>query len=477
MIPTIQNRSVIFSSSQPGQLVVVVERAHPEDPAAARRLEVADLEDDGQRLDDEHEADDRQDQDLARDQRRDRERRPEGQRPRVAHDHLGRVDVEPQEAEEAADDQAAQDRQVRLGRLVEQGDEDERHEREGQRAAGEAIEAVGEVHPVRRRDDGERREGDVHPAVDHHGPDERHRDPVDRVGVLDLERRDDGDDDQPEHLLAGADPLPRPGVEVVVERAEAADEDQHGEGREDPARRQPAQQEEQHQHDADDQEAAHRGRALLDLVALRAFDADPLAHAQPAQEPDVRRHQDDHHGERQQDRLDQLDAHRSPCPSAARSSSTSRNSSTPLDAFTRTTSPSRSRTRSRSSAASRSRTSTMRDGSSPAARAPAAIPLAAAPTTTRRSHVAAAAVPTSRCPMTDPLPSSSIWPRTATRRPGKPARRSSAAATEAGRRVVGVVDERHPPEPHDLSPMRRGPASGERMDDLCRLDAHRVADG
>ena len=52
--------------------------------------------------------------------------------------------------------------------------------------------------------------------------------------------------------------------------------------------------------------------------------------------------------------------------------------------------------------------------------------------TTSRSTVAAAAVPTSRWPVTAPLPSSSISPRTATRRPGRPASRSSAAVTDGG---------------------------------------------
>ena len=100
MMPTIQNRSVIFSSSQPLQLVVVVQRAHPEDPLAVGQLEVADLDDHRQRLDHEHEPDDRQDQDLARDEGGHRERRAERERPRVAHEYLRRVDVEPQEPEQ-----------------------------------------------------------------------------------------------------------------------------------------------------------------------------------------------------------------------------------------------------------------------------------------------------------------------------------------------------------------------------------------
>ena len=114
-------------------------------------------------------------------------------------------------------------RQVGLVRDVEQGDEHVRHEGDGDRAARQAVEAVGEVHAVGRGDDGERPEQDVQPRVDRHGADERHGDGRDGVGLLDLPGGDERDDRQPDELLAGADPLPGPGVEVVVEGAEQAD--------------------------------------------------------------------------------------------------------------------------------------------------------------------------------------------------------------------------------------------------------------
>ena len=63
--------------------------------------------------------------------------------------------------EQRADDQRAQEREVRLGRDVQEGDEQERDEREDERAAGEAVEAVGDVHAVARGDDRERGEEDV----------------------------------------------------------------------------------------------------------------------------------------------------------------------------------------------------------------------------------------------------------------------------------------------------------------------------
>ena len=67
--------------------------------------------------------------------------------------------------------------------------------------------------------------------------DERHADGRDRIGLLDLPRRDDGHDGEPEELLAGADPLAGPGVQVIVERAEAADEHERRQQREGRPRR------------------------------------------------------------------------------------------------------------------------------------------------------------------------------------------------------------------------------------------------
>ena len=46
----------------------------------------------------------------------DGERRAQWQAPRVAHEDLRRVDVEPEEAEQGADDQRAQDGEVGLRR-------------------------------------------------------------------------------------------------------------------------------------------------------------------------------------------------------------------------------------------------------------------------------------------------------------------------------------------------------------------------
>src|SRR5256885_16700143 len=71
------------------QLEVVVERRHAEQPLSARRLEVADLQDDGERLEEEDAADDRQEQLLLDQDRDEPERGAERERAAVAHENLG----------------------------------------------------------------------------------------------------------------------------------------------------------------------------------------------------------------------------------------------------------------------------------------------------------------------------------------------------------------------------------------------------
>ena len=118
---------------------------------------------------------------------------------------------------------------------------------------------------------------------------------------------------------------------------------------------------------ADDEQAAHRRRPLLDVVALRPLLADPLAEPERVQDADVRGHQDDHQGEREEQALDELDlgeiaGHRADgSPSSRRRPSTTASRPTPRDALTRTTSPSRRRGGSAASAASASRTRWMAD--------------------------------------------------------------------------------------------------------------------
>src|SRR5215210_5945855 len=339
------------------------------------------------------------------------------------------MDVEPQEPEQRTDDQRAEERDVGLRRLIEQRDQQERDEREDERSAGETVEAVGDVHAVARRDDGDSGEEDVHPRRHEHVADERDAESLQVIRLLDLEGRHARDHDEPQHLLPGSDALAGLCIQVVVERAQDPDEAERRE-RSDDAALGDAQDD-----DHDDEKPAHRRRPLLDEVRLRAFLANPLAHADEPEQPDVGRHQDHDEREGQEQALDELERHRPSVPAAPSSSarrSTRTSSAIPRDALTRTTSPPRSRARSASRASSRSATSMTRAPSSPALRAPSAIPEAPRPITTTTSATRAAASPTDRWPLSCASPSSSISPRTAIRRPGRPPRSSSAAATDPG---------------------------------------------
>ena len=101
------------------ELVVVVQRRHEEDALAAGRLERDHLHDHGQGLDDE---------DAAHDHEHDSflvtitaivpSAAAQRERADVAHEHLGRVGVEPEEAEPGADQRAAEDRHLAGARDV-----------------------------------------------------------------------------------------------------------------------------------------------------------------------------------------------------------------------------------------------------------------------------------------------------------------------------------------------------------------------
>ena len=76
-------------------------------------------------------------------------------------------------------------------------------------------------------------------------------------------------------------PSPGAGVEDVVERAQRADQGQGGQRREGRGVDQP-EDEGDGDDDADDEQAAHRGRAFLRVVRLGPVEADALAEAQRA---------------------------------------------------------------------------------------------------------------------------------------------------------------------------------------------------
>ena len=135
----------------------------------------------------------------------------------------------------------------------------------------------------------------------------------------------------------------------------------------------------------------------------------------------------------------------SPVRPPARRSATRTSSAAPRDAFTRTTSPSRTIAPIVASASSRSATRWTRSGGRPASIAASAIARAPAPTTTSSATVRPATAPTSRCPASDSGPSSSISPRTATGRPGSPARTSSAASIDGGEALYASSRMRNRP--------------------------------
>src|ERR1044071_9254399 len=158
------------------QLEVMVDRGHLEH-ALTCELEGSNLDDDGQRFDDEHAADDGEQQ-LLLDQDSDgAERSAERERSNVSHEDVGGVRVVPKEPETGADQRSAEDGQL-TGRLepheqqilrehrvpcdIGKGSECRSGDRE--RADGEPIETVGKVHRVAGADEHENCEQDVERA-------------------------------------------------------------------------------------------------------------------------------------------------------------------------------------------------------------------------------------------------------------------------------------------------------------------------
>ena len=229
------------------------------------------------------------------------------------------MNVEPQEADDRADDDRADEGQVRLFGIVEESDHQVADERKDERPAGQAIESVGQVDPVagahdRGHGDDDEQDG---PGFDDpvgewnrdcrselHGTDKRDADTVEAKVILDVDGDADRHDRLPDDLVAAPDAEAGTSVEEVVNGAERPYQRQDDERRigrsvhrvEDVGQRQ------DHSHE---QDAAHRGRALLDQVRPRPFLADLLAHSEPVQQSDVGRHQDHDAGEGEQQPLDE----------------------------------------------------------------------------------------------------------------------------------------------------------------------------
>src|ERR1035437_5483339 len=292
------------------ELEMVVERRHPKHPLAAE-LEAGYLNHVRSHLEHEDDADEGQDQDLACDQGYDGQHADERKRHGVSHEDLGRVNVEPQETYDRPDGDGGDHGQVGLGGLVENCDDQEADEREDERAAGQTVEPIGQVdaiaaaHDRENGHDDEQDGADLDLAVDQRdgdgssalpGADEWDTASVEAEVVLDVDGDHDGHDQLPQDLVAAADADAGSGVQVVIDGAQGAYEGQHEERRirggvesvEDVG---------QDENDGDNEDAAHRGRALLDQVSPGAVLTDLLAHTKPAQHPQERRHEDDHAGE------------------------------------------------------------------------------------------------------------------------------------------------------------------------------------
>ena len=201
---------------------------------------------------------------------------------------------------------------------------------------------------------------------------------------------------------------------------------------------------------ADDEQAAHRRRPFLDVVALRPLLADPLAEPERVEQADVRRHQDDHRANassrpwisstvigRARVRVAEL------APQGV-DEAVEGDPARRLDQHDVAVAQARHD-------GGRARVSVVghaddpRSGRGRPRARPRRSPAAPSPTTTSRSTVPAAASPTSRWPSSLASPSSSISPRTATRRPGSPASRSSAASDRAAARRCSCRRRRSPP--------------------------------
>jgi hypothetical protein len=92
------------------------------------------------------------------------------------------VDVEPEKAHERADDEGAEDREVRLRQLDaghrHEADEQVGDEAEDQDTAGEPVQPIGQVDRVARPDDDEGDEADEEQRHDLELADERDVEPV-----------------------------------------------------------------------------------------------------------------------------------------------------------------------------------------------------------------------------------------------------------------------------------------------------------
>src|SRR3984893_17098026 len=386
-----------------GQLEVVLQRGHPEHPLAGQ-LERPHL--DHHRQGDEHEqAAEQEEQQLGLGgDGQPGERAAEGQRAGVAHEDLGGWRVPPEEAGAGAHHGGGHDGQVLrvadgIARLGEEDravvpqlpdpDNHVRRERQDGRAGGQAVQPVGEVHPVRglghheNDPDHEEHRPDGEAEVGVEGQVGGRRGEVVPVREPDREQRE-----HPAHhgLPGQLGPAAQAQAalhvqldEVVREpdQAQAGHQEQHeqpgrghGVAGDEVADQVPGQRRD------DDHRAAHGRRAPLGQVPGRADGPDLLAVAAPAERLDRQRgaeqRDEQRHGRGQQDGLH--------WPASLSRAAATPSRCAARDAFTSTTSEGLSRFASTSRAAAPSVTASASPVQDRTRRAPSSSGLGSSPT-------------------------------------------------------------------------------------------------
>ena len=294
-----------------------MQRRHAED-AFSGQLEGGDLQYHRQGFHHEHSAHDEQHDLLAHDDGDGAERGAQRQRADVAHEHLRRVGVEPQEREARPRNRAADHRELAgagyigkaqvLGKHRVPGDVGEDAERAADHHRGhdgEPVEPVGQVHRVAGADDHEIRHDDETERAERvrHLLEERHDELGLRrqVGIESEEYgRGEADHRLPEKLGLRRQPLgiARHHLAIIVHPADRAEAERHPQHDPD----QPVLQVGPQQHGDDDsrqdQRPAHGGRAGLAEVRLRAVVAHRLADFVRGELPDQQRPDDEGDDER-----------------------------------------------------------------------------------------------------------------------------------------------------------------------------------
>ncbi len=253
----------------------------------ARQLEVAHLQGDAQRLGHKHQADHRQQQPLPRHHRHQRQRCTQRQAARVPHEQLRRVGVVPQERHQRANQRKTEGRQVDL--LLQIGNRTVTGKGDGARAAAKAVHPIGQVDAVAHRHHQEDRHRDDQGADPEEVLEPRH------AHIVPLRRpkiEHQGDDRGKEQLKAafharahslalGVDtldalPVVHPTQHGVRGQAEEQKQRALADGvQADQVGNVQHPGDQQHRHHK--QNAAHRRRARLGLVAPRQLNANLLA--------------------------------------------------------------------------------------------------------------------------------------------------------------------------------------------------------